>query len=64
MERLFMEQVGDGTLYKGKDLLNRPECLPQAENDKRAVLHSYLIQRHFQTFESDDIKKAMRIFLF
>lgn len=62
MERVFMEQVGDGTLYKGKELLNRPEGLCQT--DKRAVLESCLIhiQRRFQSFESDNILKAMHIF--
>ena len=66
MERAFMEQVGDGTLYKGKELLNRPAGLIQAETDKRVVLQSCLthIQRRFQSFEGDDILEAMRIFDF
>jgi len=66
MERAFMEQVGDGTLYKGKELLNRPAGLIQAETDKRVVLQSCLIhiQRPFQSFEGDDVLEAMRIFDF
>ena len=66
VERNFMEQVGDGTLYKGKELSNRPGGLQQAQIDKRAVLQACLthIQRRFQSFVSDDILKAMHIFDF
>ena len=66
-EAVFLREVGDGTVYKGQELLgDRDSAVPNVSRNKQPVLDAIAahLQRKFSSFENENIFKNMSIFNF
>ena len=66
-EAVFLREVGDGTVYKGQELVgDRDSAILNVSRNKQAVLDAIAahLQRRFSSFENEDIFKNMSIFNF
>ena len=63
-EAAFLREVGDGTVYKGQELIgDRDSAILNVSRNKQAVLDAIAahLQRRFSSFENEDIFKNMSI---
>ena len=66
-EAVFLEEVGDGTVYKGHDLQgDKDAAMERVRHNKQAVVNATAahLQRRFSSFSEDPIFRSMSVFDF